>query len=31
MGVNSRRLAEKEFSWKEIAKKYLKVYEEVAR
>ena len=31
MGRNSRRLAEEEFDWKKIAKKYLEVYKEVMR
>jgi glycosyltransferase involved in cell wall biosynthesis len=29
MGANSRRLAEKEFSWEKIVERYLEVYEEV--
>lgn len=29
MGKNSRRLAEEEFSWKRIAQRYVRVYEEV--
>ena len=31
MGKNSRRLAEKEFSWEKIVEKYLNVYEQVAQ
>ena len=31
MGKNSRKLAEEEFDWERIAKKYLKVYEEIYR
>jgi len=30
MGKNSRKLAREEFDWKKIARRYLKVYEEVA-
>jgi len=30
MGENSRKLAQREFDWKRIAKKYIKVYESVA-
>ncbi|MDI3488527.1 MAG: hypothetical protein PWR26_1244 [Methanosarcinales archaeon] len=30
MGKNSRRLAEEEFSWERIAKRYVEVYEEVS-
>ena len=30
MGSNSRRLAEREFDWKKIAKKYIEIYEEIA-
>ena len=31
MGENSRKLAREEFGWKKIAKRYFKVYEEVAK